>query len=172
MKILFSLILLIISLTVYSQNNGMFIEGIPYNNNSHFMFSLNSDTIINGSWTQLTNYPQALFGVNCYYWPASGKIFTCGGATVQGVPQKTCYFYNPVSNIYEPADSLPTGPTGRWSGKLVRVKDSLYLIGSANVFTSPDGIIYKYSPAQNQWVIKDTMPSPYVHEPAVCVFKD
>lgn len=164
------LFLFILTVTLYSQNNGIYIDGVPLNQSSHFLFSLNSDTIVNGTWTRIAKYPQKLFGVNCYYWPATGKVFTCGGATESGVSQKNCYFYNPVSNSYETADSLPDD--GRWSGKLVRVKDSLYLIGSASNFVSPDGLIYKYSPAQNNWVLKDTMPSPRVHESAVCVFKD
>jgi len=169
MKSLILLLSILFTLTVYSQFEGIALTNIPVNQNEHFLFSVNSDTIINGSWAPIANYPQALFGVNCYYWPASGKVFTCGGATVQGIPQKDCYNYNPLTNLYEPADSLPLG---RWSGKIVRVKDSLYLVGSANVFSSPDGMLFKYSPMQNQWIIKDTMPSPRVHEPAVCVFKD
>src|SRR3990172_4092031 len=119
MKIITAFISLLFTLSVYSQFSGIALTGIPVKKNEHFLFTVNSDTIINGTWTPLANYPQALFGVNCYYWQVSGKIFTCGGATVQGVPQKDCYFYNPLTNIYEPADSLPSG---RWTGKLVRVK--------------------------------------------------
>jgi hypothetical protein len=71
--------------------------------------------------------------------------------------------------MYSSADSLPKP---RWSGKLVRVRQALYLVGSVDSFTVPDGIIYRYSPSQNQWVIKDTMPAPYLHESSVCVFND
>lgn len=169
MKKLLTVILLFIFESVYSQFSGITTDGIPYNNENHFLFSSSSDTIVNGTWTRLADYPQSLFGVNCHYWPASGKIFVCGGANVQGVPQRACYFYNPASNTYEAADSLPIG---RWGGKLVRVKDALYLVGSVNNFSSPDGIIYKFSPSENHWVVKDTMPSPLLHESAVCVFND
>lgn len=168
MKILL-IIVLTLPVLVYSQFNGICQQGALYNIENHFLFSSSSDTIVNGSWAQLANYPKQLFGVNSYYWPAKGKIFLCGGADSTGAPQKSCYFYNPVSNSYESADSLPMA---RWTGKLVRVKDSLYLVGSVNNFGSPDGVIYKYSPSLNQWVIKDTMPIPYVHESAVCVFRD
>lgn len=171
MRIFLASLFTIISFTVYSQPGGIITAPAPYNHYSeHFLFSTVSDTIINGSWTQLANYPVKLIGVNCYYWPATGKIFTCGGLDSAGFPSKACYFYDPASNNYTTADSLPKG---RCFGKLVRVKDSLYLVGSiGSSFTSPDGIIYKYSPAQNQWVVKDTMPAPRLHESAVCVIGD
>jgi hypothetical protein len=169
MRKLLAAILFGSAISVFAQFNGIVTEGVPYNQTNHFLFSSSSDTIINGTWSQLADYPQALFGVNTFYWPAAGKIFVCGGATVQGSPQKACYFYNPITNSYEGADSLPAG---RWSGKLVRVKDSLYLVGSVSNWTNPDGNVYKYSPSQNQWIVKDTMPLPRVHEPAVCVFND
>ena len=154
----------------YSQFQGLVYEGAPVNQNEHFMFSSSSDTIINGNWTQLANYPLALFGVNSIYWQETGKIFTCGGASLQGVPTKACYFYDPAANSYTTADSLPHA---RWSGKLVRVKDSLYLVGSVGSnFSSPDGLIFKYSPQQNLWVTKAVMPSPKLHESAVFVYYD
>ena len=86
------------------------------------------------------------------------------------MPSPLCRWYNVSSNAYEAADSLPEG---RWFGKLVKVRDSLYLIGSiGSVFDSADGLIFKYSINQNTWVLKDTMPRPFVHESAVCVIND
>jgi hypothetical protein len=118
----------------------------------------------------MANYPQALFGVNAIYIPETGKILTCGGSAISGGPTKACYMFNPAANTFSAADSLPDA---RWSGKLVRVKDSLYLIGSVNSnFFSPDGRIFKYSISQNQWTEKTEMPSPKLHESAVFVYND
>ena len=164
------LILLFFIRLSYSQFQGVVFEGAPVNQNEHFMFSSSSDTIINGSWLRLADYPQAVLGVNSFYWQETGKIFTCGGTTLQGVPTKACYLYDPAANTYSPADSLPEA---RWSGKLVRVKDSLYLVGSVgSSFSSPDGKIFKYSPQLNTWVTKAATPSPKLHESSVCVYFD
>lgn len=165
------LLILLFSITIsYSQFPGLVYEDPPVNNNEHFMFSLSSDTIINGSWTQMANYPLSLFGVNAMYIEETGKIFTCGGSSLSGEPTKACYFFDPAANTFTPADSLPDA---RWSGKLVRVKDSLYLIGSVSSnFFSPDGKIYKYSIQQNQWAAKSEMPLPRLHESAVFVYND
>ncbi len=128
-----------------------------------------SDTI-HGSWSFITSLNQALFGVNAYYWSQNDKVFICGGATSNVIPSPHCWWYNVISNTYEPADSLPQG---RWGGKLVRVRDSLYLIGSVDSsFSSADGLIFRYSLNQNSWLMKDTMPQPFVHECAVCVIND
>jgi hypothetical protein len=109
-------------------------------------------------------------GINSYYWQQNDKVFICGGADESAFPVNTCSWYNIAGNSYEPAAPLPKG---RWSGKLVRVRDSLYLIGSRDSsLKPPDGLIYKYSLTQNTWVLKDTMPVPFVYESAVCVFRD
>jgi type IX secretion system substrate protein/Kelch motif protein len=171
MRILFAALFLLPASICLSQFQGLPIDNSPVNRNEHFMFTyLTPDTIINGSWSRLANYPKRLYGVNCYYIPETGKIFTCGGADSLGIPYKACYFYDPASNSYSPADSLPQG---RWSGMLVRVRDSLYLVSSVGSnFLMPDGIIFKYSINQNHWIVKDTMPVPRVHESAVCVYYD
>ena len=135
---------------------------------SHWMFYGNFDTI-NGNWSHISPLNKPLYGVNSYYWQDSGKIFLCGGADTLDVPQAACFFYDPVTNIYTAKASLPTG---RALGKFVRVKDSLYLVGSVGSWHSPDGLIYKYDPHLNSWTLKDTMPSPFLHESAVCVWRD
>lgn len=123
-----------------------------------------------GSWSFIEPMNRKLLGVNAYYWSGNDKVFICGGADSSAIPQSSCYWYNVSANSYESAASLPEG---RWSGKLVRVKDSLYLIGSIDsTFSSADGLIFKYSLTQNSWVLKDTMPQPFVHESAVCVIDD
>jgi N-acetylneuraminic acid mutarotase len=156
---------------IYPQQNPLYAPNSSYLNpqTQHWLFTVHHDTI-NGSWNFITSLPQALFGVNAYYWPQNGKVFICGGANSTSVPTKVCRWYNIASNTYEPADSLPRP---RWGGKLVRVRDSLYLVGSVDSsFTTPDGLIFKYSLNQNLWVMKDTMNTPFVIEPAACVIND
>jgi hypothetical protein len=114
--------------------------------------------------------PQPLLGVNALYIPQSDRVFICGGASDSAVPSSICRLYNISNNTYEAAAPLPRA---RWSGKLVRVRDSLYLIGSIDSsFQNPDGLIFKYSINQNTWVIKDTMPQPYLLECAAAVIND
>lgn len=154
---------------VFSQDNPIYsnISGKPVS--THWMFAQYSDSVT-GYWSQLQSLPQQLYGVNAYYYSANNKVFICGGITQQGAPQSNCYWYNIAANSYEPAVSLPHG---RWSGKLVRVRDSLYLVGSVDsTFNSADGLIFKYSLSQNTWVISDTMPQPYLHECAAAVIND
>ena len=128
-----------------------------------------TDTI-SGSWSFIASLSQPLFGVNAYYWQQNDKVFICGGATANVIPTPHCRWYNVSTNTYEPADSLPQG---RWGGKMVRVRDSLYLVGSVDSsFSSADGLIFRYSLSQNSWLLKDTMPQPFVHESAVCVIND
>src|SRR5438128_5896192 len=93
---------------------------------SHWMFNTDNDTI-NGNWLHIASLNQPLYGVNCYYWQDSAKVFICGGADTLDVPQTACYFYDPAANTYFPKAPLPLG---RALGKLVRAGDSLYLIGS------------------------------------------
>ncbi len=131
---------------------------------------LDTNLIVQGTWSRLNNLPKALIGVNSYYDSLTNRIFICGGANQNAAPNDTCWWYNIASGTYQQAASLPQG---RWSGKLVKVKNNLYLVGSIDsTFNSADGIIYKYSLLQNLWSIADTMPAPFVHESAVCVYKD
>ncbi len=158
----------IFSLTAYSQNNPFYV---PFSYSGHYDWIFSQDTAsVYGSWSYLANLPSALFEVNSYYWIDSSKVFVCGGADSNATPQTACYFYNPVTNAYEPKASLPSG---RWGGKLVRVRDSLYLVGSVGTnFSSPDGFIFRYCPSNNTWLQKANMPTPFIIEPAVCVWKD
>jgi hypothetical protein len=144
-----------------------FLTGIPYNHNTHWLFT-DADTSY-GNWKYLDTLPQSAYGITTYYWADSNKIFLCGGVKSSGV-DTNCYFYNITLNTYERKASLPTG---RALGKLVRVKDSLYLIGSiGSSFSLPDGKIYRYYPAGNSWQEKAVMPFPYLHECAVVVWND
>jgi len=152
------------SCQIYSQS---FITGIPWQQSSNPIF-FPADTIT-GNWIRIDSLPQPLYGVTSYYWADSNKIFLCGGVSAAGVVTN-CYFYNITANTYETKASLPAG---RAFGKLVRVKDSLYLIGSINSsFGNPDGKIYRYYPAGNLWQEKTVMPIPYLHESAVVVWQD
>jgi len=123
-----------------------------------------------GSWTLLSSLPKALVGMNSYYWPEGNKIFLCGGVDSTITAQTNCYFYNITSDSYTPAAPLPSG---RWSGKLLRVKDSLYLIGSVgNSFDTADGREFRYSLNTNQWLELPRMPQPYLLESAAVVWFD
>jgi hypothetical protein len=137
--------------------------------NDHWIFSSTFDTVY-GNWNNISPIPLALYGVNSYYWEVNNKIFICGGADSNYIPHSNCYFYNIASNTYEAASPLPSA---RSLGKLVRVKDSLYLVGSVgSSFSSPDGKIFRYDLYGNNWIQKAIMPTPYLHEMAVCVWKD
>jgi hypothetical protein len=152
----------------YSQNP-FYATAYGNPNAEHWMLT-GFDDSISGNWSYVEPLQQPLFGVNAYYWSVNNKVFICGGATQDVVPQASCWWYNIALNTYEPAASLPHG---RYSGKLVRVRDSLYLIGSVDsTFNSADGLIFKYSLNQNTWVQKTSMPAPYVHECAAAVIND
>jgi hypothetical protein len=172
MKSLAVLLLLFLgsNIVLYSQDSPYYISA-PQFENRHWMFFPQTDTTsVTGSWSFLQPLNSALIGVNSYYWPDSDKIFICGGLDSTGLLQTNCYTYNPALNIYQPKAPLPDG---RWSGKLVRVRDSLYLIGSIGTdFSLPDGKIYRYSLNTNQWINKNPMPVPLLQESAVCVFHD
>ena len=124
---------------------------------------------VNGVWSPLSPLAAPYAGVNAVYWEPLSKVFICGGINDSSQLSSACYWFDPASNSYSAAASLPTG---RWAGKLVKVRDALYLVGSVNNFSAPDGLIYKYTPAVDQWQLMDTMPIPFVHEPAVCVLHD
>ncbi len=138
------------------------------------MFVQPGDTIT-GNWTYLQPMANALYGVNSVYIDSVGgvyfnKIFVCGGADSASFPKRVCRLYNPVTNQYEPADSLPIA---RALGTLVRVKDSLYLIASIGTdFNSPDGAIFKYDIMLDYWQEQTPMPVPAVIESAVFPWKD
>lgn len=152
----------------FSQNNSAYCR-FTSNENNHWIFSSNCDTVY-GSWSQISPLPVPFYGVNSYYWQNNNKIFICGGADSNYMPHSECYYYNITSNSYESVAPLPSA---RSLGKLVRVKDSLYLIGSVgSSFNIPDGKIFRYNLNGNSWIQKAIMPSPYLHEMAVCVWKD
>lgn len=170
----------IIALTVFiisisytlSQDNPFYIEDNSVSKVNYPDTHLLGDTtiIVQGTWSALNPLPIALMGTNTYYDSLSNRIFICGGANQSAVPNDTCWWYSISTGTYQLAALLPEG---RWSGKLVKVKSNLYLIGSINsTFSSPDGKIFRYSLLQNNWSVSDTMPMPYVHEPAVTVIND
>ena len=170
MKSLTSVFILIFTLNcaVFSQQSPFYAIG-PKFENTHWLFTGEVDTL-SGTWSILPPLNKPLVGVNSYYWPDSNKIFICGGIDTSALLETSCFFYNLNSNSYTPAAPLPDG---RWSGKLVRVRDSLYLIGSIGTdFASPDGKVYKYSLNGNAWTIKSTIPVPKLEESAVCVYRD
>lgn len=165
-----TVVFLILALNViaYSQNTPYYIS-YPKFENKHWMIKGDDDSI-SGNWSYLQPLPKPLIGVNSYYRADSNKIFICGGLDSNQITQASCYSYNLSTNAYEPRAPLPEG---RWSGKLVRVRDSLYLVGSIDSdFTQPDGKIFRYSLNTNSWQLKSIMPAPYVIESAVCQYKD
>ena len=164
----YAAILLVLAVSVcYSQPDGMIFK-IPDKQAEHFLFNIQADTLY-GSWSHIAHIQRPLLGVTSYY-RGNNRVFICGGADSNGVPFPYCYFYNIVSNSYEPKDTLPSG---RYLGKLVRVKDSLYLAGSVGSnFNIPDGKLYKYNPASDRWTEKAPVPGPLLQEMAVCVWND
>jgi hypothetical protein len=151
----------------FSQPDGVIFKN-PDGYAEHFLFNIQSDTLY-GNWSHITHIQQPLFGVTSYYW-GNSRVFICGGADSSGVPVPYCYFYNITTNSYEPKDTLPEG---RYLGKLVRVKDSLYLVGSVGSnFNIPDGKLFRYNPFNNKWLEKAPVPAPFLEEMAVCVWKD
>jgi hypothetical protein len=133
------------------------------------LFIIPADTTF-GNWNSIAPLSSPLCGVTSYYIDELDKIFICGGIDSAYAVHKKCYLYNPSSNTYQPADSLPTG---RAFGTLVRVKDSLYLVSSINSnFISPDGAVYRYDIHNNKWIQIVSMNAPFVQEAAVCVWHD
>lgn len=161
-------ILLSVSFTAFAQVNPLFIND---SRNIDPLEHLRGDTtyLVNGVWSPLNSLPSPNAGVNAVYWEPLSKVFVCGGINDSNQLSALCYWFDPASNSYSPAASLPTG---RWAGKLVKVRDALYLVGSINNFSAPDGLIYKYTPSADQWQLMDTMPIPFVQESAVCVIND
>lgn len=161
-------ILFITTLTALAQVNPFIIND---SRNIDPLQHLRGDTtyLVNGVWSLLNPLPAPNAGVNAVYWEPFSKVFICGGINDSNQLSSACYWFDPSSNSYAPAASLPTG---RWAGKLVKVRDALYLVGSVNNFSAPDGLIYKYTPAVDQWQLMDTMPIPFVQETAVCVLND
>ncbi len=168
------LVFLVFALNIlaYSQNNPLYIR-CPRFENKHWLFSKDEyDTLTNmtGSWTYVQPMQKSLMGVTSYYRADVNKIFICGGLDSGLIGQTACYYYNISNNTYELKDSLPEG---RWSGNLLRVRDSLYLVGSVGAnFNVPDGKIFRYSINTDSWVQKSLMPTPYLIESASCVFQD
>lgn len=164
-------LVIFINISVFSQENPLFPSQKPDFNTSIISHSsADTNVYLQGVWSYLAELPSKRYGTNTYYDSAGGRIFICGGRGENALPTDTCWWYNINSNSYQQAASLPEG---RWSGKLVKVKNFLYLVGSINTdFTAPDGLIFKYSLLQNTWSIADTLPAPFVHEPAVCVIND
>ncbi len=171
-KLIAVLILIAACYNISSQDNPFYIEDKSGNKGEIISSPFLGDTTINvqGIWSSLNALPIALMGTNTYYDSLSGRIFICGGANQSAVPNDTCWWYNISTGVYQQAALLPEG---RWSGKLVKVKSNLYLVGSINsTFSSPDGKIFRYSLQQNSWSVADTMPAPLVHEAAVTVIND
>ncbi|NOS85049.1 MAG: T9SS type A sorting domain-containing protein [Ignavibacteria bacterium] len=158
--------------TAFSQENPFYIEDNSASKvNYPDTYRLGDTTIsVIGTWSTLNPLPIALMGTNTYYDSLSNRIFICGGANQSTIPNDTCWWYNISTGVYQQAALLPEG---RWSGKLVKVKSNLYLVGSIDsTFSTADGKIFRYSLLQNSWSVADTMPVPWVHEPAVTVIND
>ncbi|RPI18431.1 MAG: T9SS C-terminal target domain-containing protein [Ignavibacteriae bacterium] len=168
MRQIFIAILLLLSVSAYAQQSVLFIEKHKANN-EHWLFNSYSDST-NGTWNYVSPVPQPLCGVVSCYIPSINKILICGGLNSSLAPQRTCFFYDPVNNSYSAADSLPVG---RAFGKLVTVRDSIYLVGSINSnFNIPDGALFMYLLDSNKWVQKASTPAPFIQEMAVCVWSD
>lgn len=170
-KITVILVFIFSGLSLYAQDNPYFI--ISKNDpliNYPVISPIDTNIYVQGTWSHLNSLPKPVLGTNTYFDSLGGRIFICGGLGMNSVPNDTCWWYNIASGSYQQAALLPEG---RWSGKLVKVKNDLYLVGSIDsFFTNPDGIIYKYSIALNQWTISDTMPAPFLQECAVSVVYD
>jgi hypothetical protein len=153
-----------------SQSNILYPSLSPTDMNVHgAALPFYSDSVA-GSWTYIAPLTRPLSGVASIYWQDSDKVFLCGGLDSNGSLQTTCYFYDPIGNSYIEKAPLPSG---RAFGKLVRVANAIYLVGAVGpLWNAPDGRIFRYDPNLNSWTARDTMPPPFVHEMAVCVWKD
>ena len=88
-----------------------------------------ADTI-NGNWLAIANFPAGAYGgVNARYWAANDKIVVAGGNDGTNSISNT-YWYDPVAGTYTPKSVIPS-PRGY--GKMVKVRDSLFMIGCVNV---------------------------------------
>jgi N-acetylneuraminic acid mutarotase len=128
-----------------------------------------ADTVT-GNWISIANFPLGPYGgINSAWVQADGKVFVAGGND-GFVGITNTYYYDPVANTYTPRAPIPLG---RGYGKMVRVRDSLYLVGTVGAaFATPDGAIYRYHPGTNTWVTKTPMSAPLIQEMAVCVWRD
>ncbi len=160
---------LLFSAVCFSQTNDIFIKP-PYTTTSgHWLFNQLYDSIA-GNWSRIAPLHGPYFGSSSYYLSDIGKVFICGGIDSSGYISDSCYFYNIQTNSYEPKTPLPLG---RYLGKLVRVKDSLYLVGSVGSdFYLPDGAFYKYDIHNNSWTARTPVTGPTVHEMAAVVWRD
>lgn len=167
--ILFIPVILLLS-QLYAQENPYIFPKGNFETYAPPFMPVDTNIYVQGQWSYLNDLPAAMMGTNTYYDSLGGRIFICGGLKQSNIPMDTCWWYNIASGTYQQAASLPQG---RWGGKLVKVKNSLYLIGSVDsTYLTADGFIYKYSLLQNTWSLADTMPAPLLHECAVTVMKD
>jgi hypothetical protein len=167
-KYYLTIFFLVFSAVCFSQTDDIFIKS-PYNTHGHWLFNQQYDSI-GGSWSRIAPLHGSYFGSASHYINDIGKVFICGGIDSTGYISDSCYFYNIQTNSYEPKAPLPAG---RYLGKLVSVRDSVYLVGSVGSnFNIPDGAMYKYDMQNNLWVVKAPVTGPIVHETAVCVWRD
>jgi hypothetical protein len=157
-------------LSAYAQDMNTNSSLVQTNGVHHWMISDTppADTI-NGNWIAIANFPPGAYGgINSAWVQADGKVFVAGGNDGFAGITNT-FYYDPVANTFTPRAPIPLG---RGYGKMVRVRDSLYLVGTVGAaFATPDGAIYRYHPGTNTWVTKTPMPSP-IQEMAVCVWRD
>lgn len=120
-----------------------------------------------GAWSGIADYAGGgAGGIANFWWEDSGKAFLAGGSAATLLTN--CYFYDPVSNTYTPKASLPVA---RGYGKMVKVRNYLYLVGSVVAWPTPDGALYRYDPATDTWATMAAMPTALM-ESGVCVWND
>lgn len=152
----------------YDREQSSVTAPIPFSYREHWLFIEPGDTV-QGTWNHISSMQTPLFGTAVFYLENVNKVFICGGIDSLDNPKRDCYYYNIQTNSYEIRSQLPTG---RAYGKLVKVKDSLYLVGSVSNFNIPDGALFKYNPVTDQWQVKAAINAPAVHEMGVCVWND
>jgi hypothetical protein len=168
MKHFLIILLLFTSSVCFAQTDNIFIKP-PYSVSRHWLFDQPYDSI-SGSWVRIAPLQGSYFGAAAYYWNGNGKVFICGGIDSLGHITDSCYLYSPQTNTYQQRSPLPQG---RYLGKLVKLRDSLYLVGSVGSdFYNPDGALYKYDMQGNTWQARTPVTGPSLHEMAVCVWRD
>jgi N-acetylneuraminic acid mutarotase len=92
----------------------------------------------------------------------NGKIYVLGGQRTDSVPApatNVVEIYDPVTNTWTPATSMPTARMGLVA---VVVNGKIYAIGGRTdgTSTSAVGTVEEFDPNTNLWTTRNTMPTP------------
>ncbi|GEM_PF-2003254 len=126
-----------------------------------------ADTVT-GHWSSLTPYSLLDYGVFIYNYPDSNGVWVGGGSDATGVLTANFWLYNLTTNTYSPRQPLPATCA---LNKMVKVRGKFYVTSTVNVFATPSGATYEYTPGTG-WATKTTMNAPICHESGIFVYND